>query len=99
MTRLRFGKYKGRPISELPSEYLQFLIQSATETIDECKNELDRRALAAEASLPWVERVVEVGYRALAGRHHPDVGGDGEQMRELNAAVAALRDMVRERKA
>jgi hypothetical protein len=93
--RLRFGKYKGESISSVPSEYLQFLIESATTTIEECKEELTHREAAAEATLPWVSRVVETGYRELARRHHPDAGGNTEEMRELNAAVEALRDLVR----
>jgi hypothetical protein len=94
--RLRFGKYKGELLSAVPSEYLTFLIDSATTTIEECKEELTRREAAAEATLPWVQRVVETGYRELARRHHPDHGGDGDSMRELNAAIEALREMVRQ---
>src|SRR5438874_1951481 len=94
--RLRFGKYKGESISSVPSEYLQFLIDSAVTTIEECKQELTRRESAAEATLPWVQRVVESGYRELARRHHPDIGGSNEEMQQLNAAVEALRELVRQ---
>ena len=72
-----------------------FLIESATTTIEECKTELARRESAAEATFPWVQRVIEIGYRELARRHHPDLGGDVEEMRELNRAVEALRELVR----
>ena len=34
--------------------------------------------------------VVRAAFRALAGLHHPDRGGDGEQMRRVNAAYEAL---------
>jgi hypothetical protein len=94
--RLRFGKHKGEPISSVPSEYLAFLVESATTTIKDCEQELSRREAAAEATLPWVQRVVESGYRALASRHHPDHGGTDAEMRELNSAVAALRELVGE---
>jgi curved DNA-binding protein CbpA len=33
---------------------------------------------------------VRAAYRALAARHHPDVGGDESTMKRLNAAYAAL---------
>jgi curved DNA-binding protein CbpA len=29
-------------------------------------------------------------YRRLAMRHHPDRGGDGVRLREINAALATL---------
>jgi heterodisulfide reductase subunit A-like polyferredoxin len=38
--------------------------------------------------------VVTAGYRALAKQRHPDLGGDVEAMRQLNAAVAALREHI-----
>jgi curved DNA-binding protein CbpA len=39
---------------------------------------------------------VSAGFRELAKRHHPDLnGGDGETMKELNAAVEMLREMLR----
>jgi DNA-binding FrmR family transcriptional regulator len=91
----RFGKYKGEPISSPPSEYIEFLIQSATETIEDCRQELERRAQVEEANKSVAEKIVEAGYRELVKRHHPDLGSDGEMMRELNSAVAALREMVR----
>ena len=34
--------------------------------------------------------VVRAAYRALAARHHPDVGGDAAAMRRLNEAYALL---------
>ncbi len=37
------------------------------------------------------EEIIEVGYKTLAGRLHPDHGGSEEQMKELNAAVEWLR--------
>ncbi len=35
--------------------------------------------------------LVEAAYRVLARLMHPDLGGDGERMAELNRAVAELR--------
>jgi hypothetical protein len=94
--RLRFGQYKGQPISAVPADYLEFLIKTAEETISDCREELTRREAAAEASLPWVQRVVEAGFRALAKQHHPDHGGTNDAMSELIAAVECLRERVRE---
>lgn len=38
--------------------------------------------------------VIRAAYRALAARHHPDVGGTAEQMAALNRAYAVLSDPV-----
>lgn len=96
LTRLKFGKYKGSDISTVPTQYLEFLVGSAEETIRECETELNRRAMVEQAELPWIRRVVEVGYRELAKKHHPDLEhGDSDDMRELNAAVEKLRELVR----
>ena len=63
----------------------------------EARSGLDRAHaalhLAPGAPLP----VVRAAYRALAARHHPDVGGDPEAMRRLNAAYATLRASHRTR--
>jgi len=46
-------------------------------------------ALWLRSGAPWP--VVRAAYRALASIHHPDRGGDGAQMKDLNAAYALLR--------
>ncbi len=43
--------------------------------------------LRSSASPP----LIEAAYRVLARMHHPDAGGDAEQMRSINAAVETLR--------
>lgn len=35
--------------------------------------------------------VAEAAYRALARQHHPDLGGDPERMKTINAAIERLR--------
>jgi hypothetical protein len=37
-------------------------------------------------------RDIERGYKRLAGRHHPDRGGDEEEMKSLNEAYRILRN-------
>lgn len=97
MPTLRYGKFKGEDLRDVPSEYLEFLLDSAESTVVEVRQELDRRRLQEEASLSWIERIVESGYRSLARHHHPDAGGDGEDMKQLNAAVEVLRQVVLDR--
>lgn len=99
-TVLKFGKYSGYPITEVPSDYLEFLISNATRSIADYRTELDRRAALEDADKTWMERVVETGYRELAKRYElaalPDaLGVDGDRMREINAAVEMLREVLK----
>jgi hypothetical protein len=43
----------------------------------------------------WPRALVSAGYRALAQKHHPDHGGDGAYMSQINDTTAWLRDKVR----
>jgi DnaJ-class molecular chaperone len=51
-----------------------------------------RRAALAELGLqdPVDDATIKHRYRRLAMRHHPDRGGDGARLREINAAWALL---------
>lgn len=52
-------------------------------------------ALAVLHLLPSAPpELIEGAYRILARLHHPDVGGDGETMKRLNAARDALHKRV-----
>lgn len=60
------------------------------------------RASSASAprSLPSVdkkilEEIIAAGRQALAKRHHPDVGGDGEKMKAINIAADTALEWVR----
>ncbi len=94
-TYLRFGKYKDHDIRDVPSTYLEFLIESASQTIEDCDHELQRRQQIEESNLTWEQRIVEAGYRSLAKKHHPDHGGSVEEMQQVNNAVESLREAVR----
>ncbi len=51
-----------------------------------------RQAALAELGLqdPVDDATIKQRYRRLAMRHHPDRGGDGARLREINAALAIL---------
>lgn len=56
----------------------------------------DPRGPAEAYEVLWLRtgappEVIRAAYRALASRLHPDVGGDADAMRRLNAAYARLR--------
>lgn len=94
---LRFGKYKGQQITDVPTEYLEWLVQQNKNTLADIEEELERRVAAESANLPIIQQVIQAGYRALAKQHHPDVGGDPSKMKEVNNAVEYLRKLTREK--
>ena len=40
---LRFGKYKGVPLGQVPSNYIRWLMNSSKETVKDMEDELVRR--------------------------------------------------------
>lgn len=95
LLNLEFGKYRGWDIEEVPRDYLEWLLDRADKQAEMLRGELERRDMVEAATESMIEQVITQGYRALAKKHHPDYGGDTEQMKEVNAAVAALRSMVK----
>lgn len=93
--RLGFGKYGDLPLSEVPAEYLEWMIRNSQEKIDLCKTELARRELAEAANSSVIEQIVKAGYRDLAKKHHPDNGGTSSGMQEVNAAMEKLKELIR----
>ena len=91
---IKFGKYRGYDITEVPIEYLEWMLEANRRTISEIEEELERRKLAEMAKMSWLERVIATGYKELAKKHHPDVGGDAHEMQQINAAVELLREMI-----
>lgn len=51
-------------------------------------------APAVPADRKLIAEIVAAGRQALAKRHHPDVGGDPQKMRDINAAADALLEWV-----
>jgi hypothetical protein len=91
---LTFGKYNGWDLTEVPDEYVDYMVQQKRCDLRIWEEEQQRRELMREAELPMIEKVVKAGYHALAHKYHPDRGGDEDAMRQLNAAMAQLQDIV-----
>jgi hypothetical protein len=105
-----FGKYKGCPVADLDSGYLEWLVSADilydSRLRDEVEAEHARRTSRTQvrpagttitierAHIPVVRQLVDAGFRVLAKQHHPDVGGDTVAMQRLNAAVAAIRPQL-----
>jgi len=103
--RMRFGKYRGVAIRDLPDAYLSWLraqgwVREPLRRILEAEHA--RRvggqgevALRVPLELRATARtIVDLGYRAAAKRLHPDAGGDDRAMARVNGAVEALRVLI-----
>ncbi len=103
------GKYRGWLIEEVPSSYLVFSLENDYWKPYQraIRAELTFRlgfhsAASAPPTHPQVPRelhetaqaMIEVGFRALAMKCHPDQGGDGTSMRRLIEARMALRGVL-----
>jgi len=98
---LPFGKYKGLDIQDVPVKYLSWLVTSSRDTIRMAATELERRGLKVPSlrlkrDASWAEKIIDVGHRELAKRHHPDIpGGNTSDMQSINAAAEMLREKIR----
>jgi hypothetical protein len=95
--KLGFGKYADLELSVVPEEYLHWLIKNSRDRLEVYEGELLRREMVKDASMSWVERIIKTGFSELAKRHHPDAGGNGQDMVALNAAHERLRQTINER--
>lgn len=59
---LRFGKHKGEHISDVPTEYLEWLLSQNKNTVADLEEELERRIAAESANLPIIQQVIQAGY-------------------------------------
>jgi hypothetical protein len=108
--KMPFGKYRGLPLRDLPDDYIDWLhslddlhgrlrrevdaewqyrqLQGESRRPVEHAPDLDAedRALLAE--------LIRAGYRSVAKKYHPDLGGNPETMVRLNALMERLRQGV-----
>jgi hypothetical protein len=101
--RLPFGKFRGMLLTDVPDDYLAWLhaLPDLREPLRGAVHEefwrrsRDRLRLRAAPAPDTVDELVGAGLRSLARRHHPDVGGDAERMKDLNHAADWVRAQVR----
>jgi Putative quorum-sensing-regulated virulence factor len=93
--KLGFGKYADYDLCEVPESYLRWLAMDTKQRLATYENELTRREMDAEASASWMEKIVRIGFKELAKRHHPDAGGSTRDMQGLNAAYEALSEWTK----
>lgn len=104
--RMPFGKHKGLPLHELPDGYLDWLmtLDLRRPLHDHVQDEWNQRhAVLPDQSRECdpltrgvIHEILRVGYKQLAMRDHPDVGGTHEAMARLNQAIQLLRVIVSE---
>lgn len=87
---MTFGKYRGKPLRDIPLDYLQWVLGNCTRCspalLAEIKIVLQRveaRPAKSELALP---AIAARWYRTLAAKFHPDRGGSHEAMKAINRA-------------
>jgi hypothetical protein len=85
---MKFGRFRGSDLSELPSDYLTWLttIELREPLKTHVFNEMEARGLLPERTSGGLDMTeVKRTYRELSQQFHPDrIGGDGEAQRALN---------------
>jgi len=79
-------------------------IEAGTAAFHDCPNRTGRgRASQAWPSPPppnfafdpMLEQILESGYKAVARKVHPDIGGSTKEMQKLNGMMTTLRNILR----
>jgi len=100
-----FGKYVGVPLTELPDQYVAWLLNLGNDlreplrqfVIEEnvrrerIRNAERAAALVTPDVIAAAHEIIRQGVRALMRRHHPDAGGSVEAMTAVNNAAELLR--------
>ncbi len=97
-----FGKYRGQPVSSLPTNYLDWLVENVDFESDALRDEIEAELSARYQSrrkpppTPTpTQAKVKAWYRELALRFHPDrAGDDGRAMQTLNVAYERLCEIL-----
>lgn len=92
---LKFGKYKGSNLCDVPEDYIVFMIETTKKTLSMWEGELEQRQLAMQANESMAEQFIRTAFRELSKLHHPDLGGSNEKMREVLATKAKLESLIR----
>jgi|SRR6516162_9625581 hypothetical protein len=99
MAQMPWGKHKGRPLEEIPVDYLGWLLDEAENMKpwlrEAVRQEFERRLAGPAGSgngLPAnLPDIVRTWYRKLTLDYHPDRGGSNEAMKALNDAHDRLK--------
>ena len=93
---LNFGKHSGKDLSDVPEDYLGWLIDTRKKELQVYEAEVARRKAVEEASQSDLEKLIQAGYRALAQKAHPDKGGSAQEFQALQAAYEQAKMLLQE---
>jgi hypothetical protein len=95
-----FGKHRGKPLSEIPIQYLAWVLENCVNASPYLREEI-RRILSAEAesTVKQADALCSLGlvsqwYRLLSMEFHPDRGGSHEGMKAINRGRELLLQMM-----
>lgn len=103
--RMRFGKYKGWPLEDIPTGYLHWLL-TGCDNLDGWLRRAVQRELGyrredlgaagpPKAGLPAsLPELIRSWHRELVLIYHPDRGGDTRVMQALNDAFDRLKRLA-----
>jgi hypothetical protein len=107
--KMPFGKFRGRPLRDVPDDYLGWLADNV-DMKPRLRAAVNRELEVREANTMTksvgqpparvdVEGVIRTWYRGLCMTYHPDHGGDhdGLAMRAINDAHNRLKKLLLER--
>jgi Putative quorum-sensing-regulated virulence factor len=103
-----FGKYAGQLLTDLPDQYVAWLLTPPMELREPLRqyvlDEASRRdrvreaqraaALVTKEVIEAADEIIRAGVRALMRTRHPDAGGSVEAMTAVNSAADLLRALV-----
>lgn len=95
---LKFGKYAGQELSDVPRDYLEWMVSKCKGDLKLYSDELERRDLLEVTAQTTLEKIISVGFRELAKKAHPDAGGNPKEFLELKAAQEQLKVIIQELK-
>jgi hypothetical protein len=104
--RMPWGKYKDRPLNEIPARYLRYVWRSRRALSPEIRRQIRDilgEAVGAGEPAPFRPRtaadwsaLLRRWHREMCLRFHPDRGGSQEAMQALNVAYERLLQLIGE---
>lgn len=104
MFRMPFGKWKGHLLSEIPDDYLWWVITNCDNIAAELRAAIvsrlneppgpstkDKPPPPGAITEDKLSHTIRTWFRSMCKRFHPDCGGSAEAMKTLNAAHEELK--------